>query len=258
MRTLYRFAHLAKRHSVIHAVSKKDPDEPYAFSLALHTGENPGKIIANRKRLARELAVDEELLFVTADQTHSDHIAVIESREMCGWDREEGALRNCDALVTDLTGVALTVLTADCVPILLFDPTAGVIAAVHAGWRGTEKEIVSKTIAVMADRFDSVPADILAGVGPAIGKCCYEVGEDVASHFEACSETFLQREGGRYRLDLPGINREQMLSAGLRPEQIEMSAVCTACNSDTFFSYRGEKGCSGRFMSLIALRRQSS
>jgi len=254
MRSFYRFYHFSKEKSLIHAVSQKERGEAYSFSLALHTGEEAGEIVANRRKLARQLSADERFVFVTAHQTHSNHVCIIDKKKMYGWEKLEDAVEDCDALVTDRENVIVTILTADCVPILLYDPVKRVVAAVHAGWRGTEGEIVIKTIDTMKRRFGSSPSDILAGVAPAIGKCCYEVEEDVASHFSAYPDA-MQRHGKKYMLDLPEINKTQMIATGILEEHIEMSGICTACEVETFFSYRREQGCSGRFMSMIGLQK---
>ena len=253
MLSFYRFYHFPREKSLIHAVSQKERGEAYSFSLALHTGEEAGEIVANRWSVARQLSVGENCVFVTANQTHSNHVCIINKIEMQGWERMEDAVEDCDALVTDRENVIVTILTADCVPILLYDPVKRVVAAVHAGWKGTEGEIVVKTIDIMKRRFNSNPSDILVGVAPAIGKCCYEVGEDVASHFSAYPDA-MEQNGEKYMLDLPEINKTQMIAAGILEEHIEMSGICTACKVETFFSYRREQGCSGRFMSMIGLR----
>ena len=253
MNPFYRFEHLEKEQALFHAVSRKDVGEAHSFSLALHTGEDSESIVANRKKLSEYVFKKEKFVFVTAQQTHSDHVKVIDTKEMLGWENQEDAVADCDALVTDQEGVMLTILTADCVPVLLFDPVRRVAAAVHAGWKGTEAGIVKKTVEVMKKRFASEAADILAGIAPAIGKCCYEVGEDVASHFLDYPDA-LERENKKYRLDLPAINQKQLLESGVREENIEMSGLCTACEVEDFFSYRKEKGCSGRFMSMIGIK----
>ncbi len=234
-------------------MSQKDRGEACSFSLALHTGEEAGDIVANRRQLARQLSADKTCVFVTANQTHSNHVCIIDKKEMQGWEKLEDAVEDCDALVTDRENVIVTILTADCVPILLYDPVKRVVAAVHAGWRGTEGEIVIKTIDAMKRRFGSNPSNILAGVAPAIGKCCYEVGEDVASHFYAYPDA-MQQHREKYMLDLPEINKTQMIVAGITEEHIEMSGICTACEVENYFSYRREQGCSGRFMSMIGMR----
>jgi YfiH family protein len=147
----------------------------------------------------------------------------------------------------------LNILTADCVPILLYDTKKEVVAAIHAGWRGTHMHIVTKTVQKMIDTFNSNPKDIIAGIAPSIGRCCYEVGEDVAEHFFDMPQSFTRKDE-KYMLDLPLINKEQLLIAGLKEESIEMSHICTSCNVERFFSYRKEQGCSGRFMSTIGLK----
>ena len=248
----YKFENLEKLDTCRHVVTTKKMEEPYAFSLALHTGEDKDTIINNRKKIADELGWNKDLYFVVANQIHSDQIKVINEEENKGWERLEDAVEACDALVTNKQGVVLSMLTADCVPILLCDTQKKVIAAVHAGWKGTKVEIVAKTIQKMSDCFDCDPQDIIAGIGPAIGSCCYEVDKDVAMHFFDIPRSF-ERKKDKYMIDLPLINKLQLIHAGLYEENIEMSGICTACEAERFFSYRKEKGCSGRFMSMIGL-----
>jgi len=200
------------------------------------------------------LTADENIHFVAASQTHSAHIKVIEQSETKGWKSLGDAVEDCDALITQEKGVVLTILTADCVPVLLYDPRNEVVAAVHAGWKGTEAEIVSKTVSKMQERFGCSVEDMIAAVAPSIGRCCYEVGEDVAKHFFDMPDSYTKKED-KYMLDLPYINKSQLLKAGLSEDNIEMSGICTACEVDDYFSYRKEQGCSGRFMSLIGMKR---
>jgi len=249
---LYRFKQFDDHAECIHAVTTKIAQEPFSFSLALHTGEDRASIIANRKKVSSLLDINDTLHFVVANQTHSDHIKVITKEETKGWEDPEDAVADCDALITDRKGVVLTVLTADCVPVLLYDKKKKIVAAVHAGWKGTKEKIVVKTVKKMIDVFKSEPSDIIAGIAPSIGQCCYEVGEDVAKYFFDMPKAFHQNKE-KYMLDLPYINQQQLLEAGVKEEHIEMSGICTACESERFFSYRKEQGCSGRFMSLIGL-----
>ncbi|EIF52027.1 peptidoglycan editing factor PgeF [Sulfurovum sp. AR] len=253
MLDFFTFTHFKKSPSLLHAVTKKSNDLPYAFSLALHTGEDADNIIANRKRLSSLLQSNEPLHYIVADQTHSDNIKIITQQETKGWKSLSDAIEDCDALITDLKGVMLNILTADCVPILLYDEKKEVVAAVHAGWKGTKAQIVSKTVQKMIETYGSDPKDIIAGIAPSIGRCCYEVGEEVAAHFSNMPEGFTPI-GNKYMLDLPLINKQQLLDAGLQKENIEMSHVCTACHVERFFSYRKEQGCSGRFMSMIGMK----
>jgi len=256
VKSFYYFDILSKEPRVIHAITKKSIGEPYEMSLALHTGEDNQKIVSNRWSIAKSiLSLDsmDRYKFIVANQTHSNHIQIIDSDTSLGWENWESAVDDCDALVTDRKNTIVTIMTADCVPILLYDPIKEVVAAIHAGWRGAESQIVLKTIESMVDRFDTDPSDIIAAVAPSIGKCCYEVGIDVAQYFMSYPDALEEIGGGKYMLDLPMVIRMQLLTIGVREESIEMSGICTACSVDEFFSYRREQGCSGRFMSMIGM-----
>lgn len=255
MLDFYTFDHFQKYPSLLHAVTTKSSDFPYAFSLALHTGEDVENIIANRDALSKLLQRKENLHFIVANQTHSDNIKVISKRESKGWKRLDDAIENCDALISNVEGVVLSILTADCVPILLYDHEKKAVAAVHAGWKGTKAQIVSKTVHKMKEVYGCDPKDIIVAIAPSIGRCCYEVGSDVVKHFFDTPGGF-SAVGEKYMLDLPYINKKQLLDAGVKEEHIEMSHVCTACEVEQFFSYRKEQGCSGRFMSMIGLKEE--
>lgn len=180
-----------------------------------------------------------------------------------------------DALITRKRGVALTMSTADCVPLLFYDPVTEAIGVAHAGWRGTARGIAAATVAAMAEQFGSRPTDIHAGVGPSIGPCCYEVSDEVQQLFlgqrafeelptearfrslvaeAVVFETVELAEKTSLRLNLWETNRNQLLLAGLAPEHIELPDVCTSCAKDRFFSHRAEQGRTGRFPAILALR----
>jgi len=249
----YRFKCYEKYSDLLHAVTNRSVKFPYDFSMALHTGENENEIIENRKQIASFLKSDKNLHFIVANQTHSDNIKIISKRETKGWESLEDAIEDCDALITNEKDIVLTILTADCVPVLLYDNEKKVVAAVHAGWKGTKAKIVAKTVLKMREMYGCEPKNIIAAIAPSIGSCCYEVGEDVAEHFFDIPDGYIQR-GEKYMLDLPFINKKQLLDIGLMDENIEMSDVCTACEVDRYFSYRKEQGCSGRFMSMIGMQ----
>jgi len=250
MKKAHTFKNLSAHKNCIHLISKKDLTQPYKFSLALHTQEEPKSIIQNRSYFSTRYP---NMHFIVANQTHSDNIHIIQKNKEIGWNSVEDAIESCDALITSQTNIMLTILTADCVPILLFDPKQKVVAAIHAGWKGTEQQIASKTVEKMKKEFNSNPKDIIAGVAPSIGRCCYEVEWNVAKHFEAIEDAY-ENKGEKQMLDLPHINKLQLLNAGLTKEHIEMSNICTACDVENYFSYRKEGGCSGRFMSMIGLK----
>jgi len=253
MLDFYTFKHFSKHLSLMHLVSTKSLECTYAFSLALHTGEDETDILKNRNTLAKQIQTNTPLNFVVANQTHGSRVVVIKTPRSRGWENQNTAINNCDALITNLPNIMLGILTADCVSILLYDAKQGVVASIHAGWRGTQKKIVTKTLQKMKTEFKSNPENILAAIAPSIGKCCYEVDKNVARHFFSSPNSFT-RMNEKYMLDLPYLNKEQLLSFGVNEKNIEMSNICTSCQTNRFFSYRKEKGCSGRFISMIGLK----
>ena len=150
--------------------------------------------------------------------------------------------------------MVLTILTADCVPVLMYEPKKKVVTAVHAGWRGSDKKIVVKTVEYIKNQYNCNPSDIVAVIAPSIGGCCYEVDELVASKFIDYKESVIKKSQNKYMLDLKNINKEQLLSAGLQESNIEVSHLCTSCNNNKFFSYRRDKECTGRFISAIMMK----
>jgi YfiH family protein len=155
-----------------------------------------------------------------------------------------GILGEGDALISNSPGLAISVRTADCYPILLADTRNLAVAAIHAGWRGTAAQIVVKTLGKMKDEFGTQASDICAAIGPGIGVCCYQVGEDVSKQFGFAART---------HLDLASENRKQLESAGVPTRNIEALGVCTFCNAERFFSYRREKEKAGRMTSFIRI-----
>ncbi|MGE3191312.1 MAG: peptidoglycan editing factor PgeF [Vicinamibacterales bacterium] len=168
---------------------------------------------------------------------------------------------DADALVSDAPGLALAVMTADCVPVLLADPITGAAGAVHAGWRGVAGRVLWAAIKAMQDHFGAEPADLVAAVGPSIRACCYEVGEELMAEFQKAGESarntdrwFSRVEGappGKFRLDLPGAVRDQLIWAGLRPGHIGGSGLCTRCHPEVFDSYRRDGAAAGRMAALV-------
>jgi YfiH family protein len=160
-----------------------------------------------------------------------------------------------DAVITDKKRVALGIWTADCLPILMIDRSKKVIAAVHAGWRGMWHGVVQRAARTMIEAFECSPKDILAGIGPGIGPCCYEVGTDVKSLFQSSFEDphqFIQEREERSYLDLSRAAQLELSQVGIPPENIEAIPLCTACRKDLFFSYRRDKK-AGRQLSFIIL-----
>jgi len=243
---------LEQSFGIEHLITEKDLAFGCGFSLALHTDEDEETIHANRVELEGHFGAGYH--FCGVRQIHSAEIAVIDQVKSIGW-KELSSTVEADALITDVPQVVLTILTADCVPILLYDPVHRAIGAVHAGWKGTHAEILPRTIAKMQEQYGSQPQDIIAAIAPAIGQCCYEVGAEVAEHFVSYAGAVVEgKSEGKYQLDLKRVNQLQAEAAGVLPEHIEVTAICTACERERFFSYRAEQGCSGRFVSAIAIQ----
>lgn len=159
-----------------------------------------------------------------------------------------------DILLTEQAGCAVGVRTADCLPLLLADPSRRIAAAVHAGWRGTVAHAAETAVAAMLNH-GAAAERIIATLGPCIGPCCFETGEDVARQLAAsvAGGTHAVRHTPTPHADLAAINRLQLLAAGLRDEHIEQSACCTCCHPHRFFSYRRDRGATGRHLAVVAL-----
>lgn len=195
---------------------------------------------------------------VTAHQIHGAEIVVV-TGDCSGRGARPGSppLGEADALLTNVPGVVLMTLHADCLPVLLVDPEAPAVASVHAGWRGTVLDIVGATVSRMAHRFGSRPDRIRAFLGPSIGVCCYEVGAEVIDAWRRRSDGDAGRavRPGPHRphLDLAAANRLLLERAGIRPAHIDTSPVCTRCQGSSWFSHRGQGAGTGRFGAIIAL-----
>lgn len=181
----------------------------------------------------------------TLRQVHSDRIVTANGAPGC--------LGEGDALVTDEPGAAVSVRTADCIPILLVEEQKRVVAAVHAGWRGTAASIAAKTVRAMIDRFGGGANAIHAAIGPGIGRCCYQVGREVADQFRLVLPE-LPKEADRVMLDLTEANRRQLISAGVAADHIYAGAPCTCCTPTEFHSFRRESASAGRMTSAIGIR----
>ena len=248
---------------VVHGISTRlggASAAPYAtLNLAGRVGDDPEAVRHNRKAFLGLLGHRPEST-VGVRQVHGNRV-VIAGRDDAGRGLVPAAppTEEADGLITRDAGIALLVLAADCVPILLWDPVRRVCGAVHAGWRGTVAGIVEEAVRSMGAAFGSRPEDLLAGVGPAIGRCCYEVDAAVAGPLEAEQPAIASRvlepaRRGHWMLDLPGANRLQLLEAGLSEGNLEVMDLCTSCHRDLLYSQRAEGYPCGRFGAVIALK----
>ncbi len=213
-----------------------------------------------RQAWCEAIGVDPERL-VLVGQVHGAD--VIEARpEHAGAGARPGSEQAgyADALMTDQPDLVLTTLHADCQPILLVDPERPAIAAIHAGWRGTVQDIAGATVHAMQEAYGSDPANILAFLGPGIGGCCNEVGPEVtdawreqATDLGPLAELAVTKPGPKEHLDIPRANALLLQRAGLQPDHIEVSSICTKCETDDWFSHRGQGPTTGRQASMIML-----
>ena len=192
-------------------------------------------------------------------QVHGRTIATARAGEVGHWSRPEA-----DAAISDDPSSALVVRVADCAPILIGDRRLRVVAAVHAGWRSTMQQIVGDAVLAMHREFGSAPADLLAAIGPCLGQCCGEMGEEVvdafrgAGHAEADIERwFLRVEGRKPHFDLWQANRDQLIAAGVPGEQVFTAGVCTRTHANTFHSYRAAGQGAGRMAGVIRAGKKS-
>jgi len=220
------------------------------MNMGFNRGDEQDRVTQNYKRVCEFLGVDPARLAYTS-QTHGKKIRVVTQRDF-----ENGySLKNCDAIMTNVPGITLVSLYADCVPLFFYDKANGAAALAHAGWRGTLLEIGALTVKKMMKEYKSKPSDILAAVGPSIGKCCFEVENDVAFGFYNAgkyNDLVVNAGQGKYFIDLWGVNRRS-LETVIPAENIEIAGICTKCRPDEFFSHRqmGEnRGCMASFISV--------
>jgi YfiH family protein len=230
--------------------------------------DDPTSVAENRRRFLRAVCAERAAsVLVGVRQVHSNIVRVVKKGEGALEGRlqtEEGkAVLEGDGLITDVPGVLLGVGTADCIPVLVVDVTKKVVAAFHAGWRGTVARIVERGIAMMQEEYGSQAVDMVAAVGPGVGPCCYTVGAEVWSEFgrqfRHADELFAHTEdAGKIRLSLWEANRRQLLDAGVTEARIAMMAECTACTRSQsgdlrYFSHRGEHGIAGRMLNVVGV-----
>ena len=219
-----------------------------SLNIGMHRGDNAKNVAENYRRLGKAIGFDLQKL-VLANQTHSDIVRVAGASDCLG-SLSHRDYPECDGLVTNTPGVALTVFTADCTPVLLCDPVTGAVGAVHAGWRGTASGIVKNAVDTMASAFGCNPSNICAAIGPNIGVCCFETDGDVPEAMRLAlgddAKPFIQPHGNKFRVDLKEINALWLRRSGV--SNITISKHCTACAPQLFWSHRvtnGERGSQG-------------
>lgn len=227
-----------------------------SLNLGAARGDDPVCVEENYRRFCAAIGADFDKI-VTTSQVHGDVI-----RRATPADAKIGLFApngyECDGLITDQPGLVLTIYSADCIPVLLYDPVKRVIAAVHAGWRGTAQDIAGKAVRKMQQEYGCLPEDILTAIGPGISQCCFETHSDVPDAMTAAlgdivNPHILGLKNGKFKVDLKGINAALLMRAGVSAGHVEISNHCTACLHETYWSHRVTQGQRGSQAAMIQL-----
>ncbi|MDM8544335.1 peptidoglycan editing factor PgeF [Desulfococcaceae bacterium HSG9] len=218
-----------------------------SLNISFGVGDKHTDVLKNRKLIARCLE-SERLVFV--QQVHGSDVLILKNGES----ENDAALisetpQTADALITDIAGLNLVIQVADCQPVLLYEPVRNVIANVHSGWRGSVLNIIADVVKIMERRFGGQAENMIAGVGPSLGPCCAEF----VNYRQELPESFWKYRIGQNHFDFQAISKHQLIEAGVLEANISLSRICTRCNLDRFYSYRGEK-VTGRFAAVIGLQ----
>lgn len=253
--TLIRFSHFSKAGLNRHGITTRQGGVSQGPLASLNMGrrgvDQQENIIENHRRAAEALGVPPGS-FVFSDQVHGSRIRQVNNENL------DEPISETDGLMTDVPGVTLGTLYADCMAIMIYDPEHHAIGMAHAGWRGTALGIGPELVQKMTASYGSRPETLLAALGPAIGECCFEVGDEVLRAFFEIP-TLRQEQGwlldkdGKPRVDLTQANRQLLISAGVAPGAIETASLCTHCNPDLLYSHRRDQGNTGRMAALMSL-----
>lgn len=247
----YRFDSLPAE-SLSHAVFTRlggVSQGPFAtLNVGSSVGDDPAAVAENHTRICQHMGITASRV-ATGHQVHGNQVALVSG--------EDGgrAFPNTDGIVTTVPGLGLMLRFADCQPILLLDPARHALGLIHAGWRGLAQGVAYRAVEAMQRAFGSDPRDLVAALGPAIGPCCYVVGDNVAAAMGYALPNWrhvLKQEGSGWRFDLPAANAQQLAAAGVF--HIEQAGICTSCHNDEFYSHRAENGRTGRFAVLAYLK----
>ncbi|MBK9098275.1 MAG: peptidoglycan editing factor PgeF [bacterium] len=219
----------------------QDSEAPYYFNLSFSVGDDKEKVDQNRKMFFNELGLNEEMVSYQK-QVHEDKINFVDTYGSCG---------ESDALITKSKNLGLAISSADCPAIFIYDPLKKVIAAVHSGWKGTEKKILAKTIKRLSVEFSCITSDLICYIGPSISQKNYEVGEEVAKKFD---EQFILTRENKHYLDIAGVNFNMLVNEGVKKINIQVSKLCSYEYSKLLHSYRRDGIQSGRALGIIAIK----
>lgn len=257
----YTFPQLQEYDDIIHAFSSREGGVSSGFyrtmNLGIRTEDNMENVLENYRIFCDTIHVDLNKV-VLAPLSHGDSIRNVTAEDAgCGL-LKPFTYENVDGLLTNVPGLVLTATFADCVPVYFYDPVKKVVGIAHSGWRGTVKEIAGKMVDRMVADYGSDVKDIVAGIGPSIGMCCFEVDEDVFYDFTDLTYLgdgwYYEKENGHYDIDLWRVIWSTLTERGVSPEHIYISGICTCCNRNVLFSHRATKGRRGTMAGMIALK----
>lgn len=236
-----------------------------SMNFAFTTGDNPQHVLENYRRMAEALGVDRDRM-VLAYQTHTTNVRLVTEEDAGKGILKERDYQDVDGLVTNVPGITLVTFYADCVPLYFLDPVHRAVGLSHSGWRGTVNRMGEVTVNKMREAFGTKPEDVIACIGPSICKECYEVGSEVAKEFGSAfdkrhwRELLTEKEDGKFLLDLWRANEIVMLETGIRQENIQVTDICTHCNSDHLFSHRttgNERGNLAAFLGVKEVEKKA-
>ncbi|MGN0343042.1 MAG: peptidoglycan editing factor PgeF [Roseburia sp.] len=228
------------------------------MNLSFTRGDDPEAVRQNYLRVAQALGVDFDRI-VCSDQTHTTNVRYVTQEDAgCGLTRPR-SYQDVDGLITDVPGITLATFYADCVPLYFVDPVHRAIGLSHSGWRGTVSRMGEVTLKAMGRTFGTVASDVICAIGPSICGNCYEVSGDVAEEFKnafgtGTSQMLVDKGNGKFQLDLWEANRQVLTGAGVLPEHLVCTNLCTCCNADLLFSHRASKGKRGNLGAFLCIK----
>lgn len=243
------------KHSFTTRIGGHSEDDFHALNLGRKTKDFEENVCNNYNSIFEELGLDINKI-VVSDQIHSDNVHIIRAGDEVIGNIKENTLKDVDALITDVKDIVLVTYYADCTPLYFLDTKNKVIALAHSGWKGTVSKIGLKVVQKMVECFGSDAKDIIAGIGPCIGSCCYEVDDPVINRFRNSfngDSYYKFKHDDKYDLDLTEANKLVLLEAGLSENNINVANLCTHCQERYFYSYRRDKGSTGRMCAIMSL-----
>lgn len=261
--TFLSFPNLEATHLVRHGFSTRlggvSEGIFSSMNLSFTRGDKEEAVLENYKRISEAIGFSYHNI-VCADQTHTTNVRIVTNEDIGKGVTRPRDYSNIDGLITNIPGIVLCTVYADCVPLYFVDPVNRAIGLSHSGWKGTVGKIGQSTIDAMKREFGTDPADVIAAIGPSICMDCYEVSQDVALEFKdnfssiIIEKILYKKENGKYQLDLWKANEAIMLGCGIGKENIQITDICTCCNSELLFSHRASQGKRGNLAAFLCLK----